>query len=169
VSHGQPDVTLDFHLTDPQSGVASVFYVASSPSGDQTLSGSIQTLFSGTPQDGHWDAVLTLGSHAEAGIWRLRSVQVTDAVNNAATLANADLPATNRFTVTGTAVTVPSAPAFVTATAGNHSATLSWGSRLITAARRSPATSSQRAPRSCRPFPPTPSPPPSPASPTAPR
>jgi hypothetical protein len=127
VSHGQQDVTLDFHATDAQSGVTGVSYVATSPSGEQQLSGNIDSLFSGTPQDGHWDAVLTLGSHAEAGTWTISSVGATDAVGNSASLNGANVPATNQFTVTGTAVTVPGAPSFVTATPGNQSVTVSWG------------------------------------------
>jgi hypothetical protein len=126
VSHGQQDVTLDFHVTDALSGATDVSYVATSPSGSQQLSGDIAAPFSGTPQDGHWESVLTLGSHAEAGVWKINTVSVTDAVGNGASVNAPNVPATNQFTVSGTVVTVPGAPSFVSATPGNGNATVFW-------------------------------------------
>jgi hypothetical protein len=127
VSGGQKDVTLDFAVTDARSGATSVGYVLSSPGGDQTISGEITSLFSGTPQSGHWDVVVPIGTQAESGTWTVTQVTTTDAMANSATVVAPNVPSTSSFTVTGTAVTTPSAPTSVFATAGNQSATVSWG------------------------------------------
>ena len=126
VSTGEKDVTLDFSVTDARSGATSVGYTVSSPSGSQTMSGTINSLFSGTPQSGHWDVVVPIGTHAESGTWKVTQVSATDAIGNTVTVTSPNVPATNTFNVTGTVVSAPSAPTSVFATAGNKSATVTW-------------------------------------------
>lgn len=103
-SAGPQSVTISLHVTDSQSGVdfgplAYFVGVTLSPSGSFFTSGPFQSLgstffhlVSGTPQDGIWQATISMPQYS-GGNWTIIRLDLHDAVNNVISLMPVQLAA----------------------------------------------------------------------------
>jgi hypothetical protein len=122
-------VKVQVRFTDDLSGFGYNSRVTvTSPSGATKLETSLNpAIWPMTPLlDGTVEATLTVPKGAEAGVWRISRLELSDGANNvttfdAAGLAAAGLP--NGFNQTNG---LPGTPTGVTATAGNSAATVTW-------------------------------------------
>jgi hypothetical protein len=81
---GAQTVTCTLHITDDLSGFSSGSLTWSSPSGNQTMSKTIDAsrLKSGNANDGIYEYVLTFPQTSETGLWRVTAMELKDAADN---------------------------------------------------------------------------------------
>jgi hypothetical protein len=84
VYDGQKEAILVLHITDDLSGFTSGSLSLTSPSGNQTASGSIDAgqLLTGDKNDGIYKLTVPFPQFSETGTWHIASLQVKDAANN---------------------------------------------------------------------------------------
>jgi hypothetical protein len=90
VSAGPGPLSVSLNLTDDLSGVRSVKITAVSSSGKQEQS-AVLPLLAGDNLSGVWQGALIIPQFSEAGLWRVKSVEVRDGVGNMARFDNSAL------------------------------------------------------------------------------
>src|SRR5215831_5559029 len=90
VSAGPQPLAISMDVTDDLAGVSFVKVTVTSPSGKQDQF-ALLSLTGGDNLNGIWNGAITMPQFSEAGLWRVKSIEVWDGVGNLARFDNSML------------------------------------------------------------------------------
>ena len=93
VSTDSATVRASLDISDDITGTRVISVHIASPTGGQAFGMSVHAPSSGTRLDGTWHADLIIPANAEAGIWEISHISLSDEVGNTRFLRTADLEA----------------------------------------------------------------------------